>query len=241
MKYQGGKARIARRLVDEMVALAPDKTRWVEPFVGGAWVLERAHAADRFSSLHAGDALEDVILLYRAVADGWVPPSATTREMHAALRSAPASPLRALVGFGSSYGGTFFAGFCGDALNGTRTNAAIAAANVAKRREIFQRTDLRHRDFREWEDTIGADTLVYCDPPYDGTYAYRGTDAFDSAAFWAWCARMAARGAAVFVSEYAAPAWAEQVWARTAKQTAARHENREATERLFRVPGAAAL
>lgn len=234
MKYQGGKGRIARRIVSTITSLAPDATRWVEPFVGGAWVLDAADQSGQFTELYAGDVMEDVILLYKAVADGWEPPSVTTKQMFMELRNSNPSPLRALVGFGSSYGGTFFSGFCGDALNGKKTNAEIAAINLIKKRDLFRRTEFRCCDYSSWEPLIGPKTVVYCDPPYRGTIPYKGTLTFDSDLFWSWCQKMANRGASVFVSEYGGnPRHAEEVWSRSAKQTIARYSNKSVTERLF--------
>lgn len=161
MKYQGEKARIARRIVAEMVKGAPDATRWVEPFVGGAWVLEAADASNQFTSLHAGDAMEDVVLLYQAVAAGWDPPRAISRELYLSLKRAEPSALRALAGFGSAYGGTFMTGYCGDSLNGTRTNAEIAADHLVRRRDLFRRTDLRHTSYETWEGVVDETTLLY--------------------------------------------------------------------------------
>lgn len=236
MKYQGGKGRTARRIMEVMLAES-NARKWIEPFVGGAWVLEKAFESGRFESLYAGDSLEDVILLYQAVAWGWNPPSLISRELHESLKKSEPSALRALVGFGSSYGGTFFAGYCGDSINSHSkyTNSELAARAVLKQRPAFQATELRACDYADWSDIIDSDTLLYCDPPYAGTYKYRGVDDFDSAVFWAWCREQAQKGASVFVSEYTAPDFAEVVWQKTSKQTAARHANHTVTESLYRV------
>jgi DNA adenine methylase len=240
VKYLGGTGRIAKRLVQTMLDLTPATTdRWVEPFVGGAWVLDHAHASGRFRRLHAGDAVEDLILLYRAVGEGWEPPREMSREEYAALKAASPSPLRALAGFGSAYGGNFFTGYCGDQINhkSSRTNSQIAADHMARRAPMLADVDLRHTDYRGWSDLVGPDTVLYCDPPYAGTTTYTAAEPFDGGAFWLWVLDMADRGAHVFVSEYEGPTWADEVWSREGSQNIAPSARQKTvTERLFHVP-----
>ncbi len=247
MKYQGGKGRIAKRLMETMTTLAPDATRYVEPFVGGAWVLDQAHASGQFAAIHAGDTMPDLMLMYQAVAEGWEPPDDIPRDLYESLKKAPPSPLRGVAGFGSAYGGNWFTGYCGNVLNGKRTNAQLAAAHLVRRRPLLAQTNLRLQDYATWTELVDAQTVVYCDPPYAGTIGYqsrgRSAEPFDSAAFWAWCARMATeRGAHVFVSEYTSPDPAARVvWERTARQTiSAGPVNQTVTDRLYLVPPAQA-
>ena len=47
--------------------------------------------------------------------------------------------------------------------------------------------------------------VVYCDPPYQGTTAYDGTDKFDHDEFWEVCRATAHSGVRIFISEYQAP------------------------------------
>lgn len=238
MKYQGGKARIARRLMEKIEALAPKTaTRWVEPFVGGAWMLDRAYQSERFTELYAGDVVPDLIMLYEAVADGWEIPREISRELYFSLKKAEPSPLRGIAGFGSAYGGNWFTGYCGDALNGKSTHAELTADHLERRRPMLAETDLRCIEYWEWTWLVNENTVVYCDPPYAGTIGYKGARGgkFDSDQFWRWVYHLAIeRGAHVFVSEYSGPDWAAEVWSRTAKQTiSAAPQNHTVTDRLF--------
>jgi len=61
--------------------------------------------------------------------------------------------------------------------------------------------DFSNLDYRQLVIPEGA--VVYCDPPYEGTYGY-GME-FDHAEFWDWCRTVASNGNKVFVSEYNAP------------------------------------
>lgn len=222
-----------------MTALYPERNRWVEPFVGGAWVLDKAYASGQFNSLHAGDLMPDIIMMYRALAEGWVPPKNITAELHAELKHAEPSPLRAYVGFGSCYAGAFMTGWTGDKFNGRRTNAEQAWDNTVNHVRVYQSTDFRICDYHDWADVIGPDSVVYCDPPYANTYTFPGQnrERFDSETFWGWARETTKTGAAVFVSEYTAPDWTEVVWSRTAKQTVRPDVNKTVTEKLFLVKG----
>src|SRR5699024_3785535 len=141
MQYMGGKARIARRIVEAILEATPNRTRWVEPFVGGAWVLE--HAAPHFQELSAGDVVPDLQLLYEAVAGGWEPPKTLSRDEYRELKPSTPSALRAFAGFGCSFGGKWFGGFCGDQKNGRRTYQELAQNNLLRRKDVFDRTKFK--------------------------------------------------------------------------------------------------
>src|ERR1041384_1608066 len=109
MQYMGGKARIARRIVDAILSDTDFRDTWWEPFVGGGNVME--HAAPHFRNLIGCDAHPDLILMWQYVTSGGDLPSIVTREMYAELRKLPPSPVRGFVGFGASFGGKWFGGY----------------------------------------------------------------------------------------------------------------------------------
>jgi DNA adenine methylase len=57
---------------------------------------------------------------------------------------------------------------------------------------------------------IPKNSIIYCDPPYEGTTAYK--DEFNHTEFWDWCRQKAKEGHIIFVSEYNAPNDFECVW-----------------------------
>lgn len=61
--------------------------------------------------------------------------------------------------------------------------------------------DFSNLDYRKLN--IPECSVVYCDPPYEGTCGY-GME-FDHEEFWDWCRTVASKGNKVFVSEYKAP------------------------------------
>lgn len=60
------------------------------------------------------------------------------------------------------------------------------------------------------ELSIPDNSIIYCDPPYEGTTKY--LDSFDHSMFWQWCREKKAEGHRIFISEYNAPEDFTCVW-----------------------------
>lgn len=228
MQYMGGKARIAGKLAEVMLAATPNRLHYLEPFMGAAWVLDKM--APHFRYPAAGDVMPDVALLWQAVQQGWMPPTELSREEWYRLKDSEPSALRAFAGFGCSFGGRFFEGY---AKNGRGDDFAGAAARgIIKKRVVAERTLIDHTDYRSWHP--GPGTVVYCDPPYAGTKWYSGAPAWDAEPFWDTARRWSADGATVFVSEYTAPVDARCVWSADVRTSLKVDNNRgTVTEKLF--------
>lgn len=223
MKYMGSKALHARAIAATM-AVQHDAV-YIEPFVGGANMIAAVAATDR----RASDIDEDLICLWQAVSDGWMPPERFTEDEYRAIRSAPTSPLKGYAAFALSYGGKKFGGWRRDG-RGVRDYVAEARRNA-----IAQFPKLRGVKFRlsGYESLDIPDrAVVYCDPPYASTTGY-AAGAFDSEKFWAWARDLSSR-CRVFVSEYSAPADFVPVWQTTVASSLTRNRGaRRATEVLW--------
>jgi len=206
MRYVGGKTRIAGWIVENVLRVSGNKSKYLEPFVGSGAVFTRL--SPFFSSATAGDAHPDLILMWQAIADGWEPPEHITREEYVKLRKSAPSALRGFAGFGASFGGKFFGGYVDTAWDEhwqrwTKPYLAAARTSVLKSRIPFNGATIACCDYRD--HTPDADTVVYCDPPYAGTLEYRGAGAFDHGTFWQTMEEWSATGATVIVSEMQAP------------------------------------
>jgi DNA adenine methylase len=208
----GGKSRIAKKIREHLVSHGA--TRYVEPFVGGGAMLT-AVAGD-FSEILAADAHTDLIGMYRAIQDGtFTPPENVTEEEYRALKDSDPSPLRTFAAFGASFGGKEWGGYARmttttrngkprspeDKPNQSR-NSLIKSAKAGMFGD--------HVEFRAVSvfsltlpDDL-TDTVIYCDPPYEGTTGYK-TGPFDTAKAWDLYRSWADRGAHVYVSEYSGP------------------------------------
>ena len=217
MMYLGGKSRLAKRIGAAILENTNQRGQYIEPMIGGGSVF--FELAPHFQKSFGGDIQEDLILMYRALADGWVPPDTVTEEEWRELRDSPPSALRAFAGFGCSFGGRFFEGYARGA--GGRNYATNARkrlmAYVSTMSTIPTKPLFIHGLFNEWLPPPGP--VVYLDPPYKGTKGYTskrsGVPTFDHDAFWNTAAEwVTVRGAHVFVSEFAAPEGWTPVWER---------------------------
>lgn len=230
MQYMGGKARQAKDIRETIARLRGNRTRYVEPFMGGGSVL--AAVAPDFDHVVGADASESLIELWKAVvSDEWHPPVHMTKEVYDAMkRYETACPLKGWAGYGASYQGKYFGGFNGNATH--RDYMAENARGLERKAAILrEHPDLTLTHANYTEHTVNANTVVYCDPPYAGTTAYKAANAFDHEWFWEIMRRWTEAGALVLVHEYTAPKWwvpvhtKDRVEVMSRKSTGARAES----------------
>lgn len=231
MQYMGGKAKIARRLVDAILADTSCRDRWLEPFVGGGNVME--YASPQFAQSVGADLHLDLILMWQAVTAGWTPPD-MSRSRYDELKNSSPSAERGYAGFGASFGGKWFGGYGVSPRDGEVWRAS--QRSVSRQGSVFREHGVRfvHGSFNTWEPPAG--TVVYCDPPYAGTTGY-STGGFDHDGFYrtllCW-----SRTCDVYVSEYGIPAHvpARLVWQREKRNVLERGDNqRTVVECLYRI------
>jgi DNA adenine methylase len=203
MRYVGGKARIAAWVRQSIVPVISDRSRYLEPFVGSGATFKTV--APLFRHAIAADAHEDLILLWKAIAEGWKPPTTVTREQYLELKTAAPSALRGLVGFGASFGGKWFGGYVDTAWDEhwkrhTKAYLGAARASAMKLRKTLEWAEIRCCDYKDHQPD--RHTVAYCDPPYANTLGYGA--AFDTAEFWQTM-KWVENGALVVVSEMVAP------------------------------------
>ena len=238
MMYQGGKARIAAPIAEILIRAAEGRTTYLEPFVGSAAVFSRVAA--HYPTAIGADIVEDLVDLWRDAVAGWVPPETLSLEEYEALRDAPPSALRAFAGFPCSFGGKWFGGYARDPKS-DRNFARTASRSIARRAAAMPDAGFVHGDYRVLSPLVGSYSVVYADPPYAGTLAYKGAGMFDSASFWREMDDWTDRGALVLVSEYAAPDNWLEVWSVDRHVSTARdNSGKRATDRLFARPSTAA-
>jgi DNA adenine methylase len=178
--------------------------------------------------------------MFKALQEGWSPPSEVSLEDYNAIRRDKLSYADALVGFvgfGCSYGGKFFGGY---ARGGKRTSGVPRNyADESARRLEKMRPGLcgAHTIFileNYWELFIPNKSLIYCDPPYSNTTKYTGTRDFDTNQFWLWAEQQAKEGHKVLVSEYEAPEHWTCIWSKELTTTMDKNPaNKKRQEKLF--------
>lgn len=233
MQYMGGKARIARRVVQAIMEDTDARADWWEPFVGGGNVME--HAAPHFRRCVGTDIHLDLIMMWEHVTAGGLLPEFVTREEYQALRHAEPSWRRGYAGFAASFGGKWFGGYGVSPRDGELCRASFRTVN--RQAGVFAKHGVRfaHGSYDLFTPPVG--TVIYCDPPYAGTTAYASTGSFDYRKFYTKL-REWAQDRCVYLSEYAVPddVPVKIIWEREKRNVLEKGDNqRVAVERLFRV------
>lgn len=232
MQYQGGKYRIAKKMLDAMHSDIMTATAYVEPFCGGLHVAERVPAIRPDIPLILSDGSAHIITLYRAWLDGWRPERITEEQWRIYRETKdPNDPMTAFAGHALSFGGRWFEGFA----RCSRGDDYHATGVRGLERKLMRLSDAQFSSGPYDAVAIPDGSVVYCDPPYVGTKPYKAVDGgvFDHDAFWAWARRISDRSQ-VYVSEYTAPDGWRRVWARDVHVSMCVSSNtKQATEALW--------
>jgi DNA adenine methylase len=128
----------------------------------------------------ASDANHALILMWKALAEGWRPPVVTEAQYKALRHSAP-SPLQGWAGTALSFGGKWFGGWARDGTDRDyHKNALNSISGIPP--AVWINIELLTADARAFS---GSNYLMYLDPPYRATTAngYAAKMDFD---FWTW-------------------------------------------------------
>ena len=206
---------------------------WVEPFVGGANVIDKVDG-NRIGS----DNQEYVIALYKALQDGYIPPKEVTSDFFFEVENNKDRYPKELIGYLGTqltFGCEWWGSFRRD-NTGKRKYDLEAYNNVMKQQPNLIGVEFICCDYRDLE--IPKNSLIYCDPPYGGVRKYVGNVKFDSDIFWQWCREKTNEGHIVFISEYDAPTDFECVWSKeisaSANNSIKTGQGLKAVEKLFK-------
>lgn len=198
MRYFGGKFRIAKQ-VSDIINNTPYAKYW-EPFCGACWVSQHVRKEIRLIS----DVNPYLISLWKALQKGWNPPEYVSEDEYVGIKNNRDSypmELVGFVGFGLSFGGKWFGGYCRDG-NG-RNYAKNACNSLLNKMKNLRDAHFRLIDFNTSNyDFEGV--IIYCDPPYQDTTGYSAVEEFNHDIFWEKC-RVYAQKNTVLVSEYRCP------------------------------------
>ena len=226
MQYMGSKNRIAKHILPIMIAERKPDQWWVEPFVGGANMIDKVKGKRIGNDNH-----RYLIALHKALQSGYIPPTEIDKDMYYEIKSNQekySDELVGFVGFLCSFGGKWWGGY---AANKKGNNYADRGSRVlTKQAKSFNGIVFKCGSYLEMD--IPPNSLIYCDPPYEGTTAYKG--GFNHGVFWQWCREKAAEGHIVFVSEYNAPVDFECVKEIEHKTILDKNRQYKRVEKLFR-------
>ena len=233
MKYMGSKNRIAKHILPIMLKEAEKHgiTRWVEPFVGGGNMIDKvppSFTREGYDlNYHAIHALIDIRDNFDLL------PDEITEDYYKYQKGNPPGSISSYVRFVASFGGKFENGYArqGNSIKYRATPAQEGKRNAIKQSPNLQDVSLICADFL---NLSFENSLIYCDPPYQGTTSYK-TGSFPHEEFFSWC-REQAKNNLVFVSEYSAPEDFREVWRGEVKTNFAssrKSATHNAVEKLF--------
>jgi len=221
----GSKARIAKHILPIILKDRKPGQYYVEPFVGGANLIDKVDG-NRIGA----DINEYLIALLQALASGWVPSHISESEYKEVRDIKGLYDLHEIgfAGLVCTYSAKFFGGYA-QPKNG-RNYVDEGIRNCLAQAPFLKGVKFVCSAYSFLE--IPDSSIVYCDPPYEGTTGYK-TGAFNHAAFWQWCRDKSLQGHSVFISEYNAPEDFTVIWQGEINMTLAQGKGKKALEKLF--------
>ncbi|MFA5049269.1 MAG: DNA adenine methylase [Patescibacteria group bacterium] len=194
----GSKNRIAKEILPIILKNRQKNQFYIEPFVGGANMIDKVDGNRIGADLNPY--LIECLELIRDNVDLLPKSKLEFTEKDYNEQKFIKDSLYGYVGFALSYSGKWWGGWCRDSL-GKRDYVAEAYKNALTQSEKLKGCIFIHSSYEKL--IIPKNSIIYCDPPYEGTTKYNIK--FDHKMFWDWCRLMKRDGHNIFISEYNAP------------------------------------
>lgn len=215
--YQGGKKRLAKKIHNVIIEFEKKhsniKLPYFEPFLGMGSIMSEFGKDNDNRELAGCDINKDVIEMWKALQNGWTPPSEVSKEMYLELKKQKEpSPERGFVGSSCSFAGQFFHGYKEKYdINGKKRNyAEMGIRSIKKVLPYMMNVNILNS--QTYENFNPINNLIYCDPPYHGnkisTCYFQN---FDHDKFWEKM-REWSRNNIVIISELNAPQDFISIW-----------------------------
>ena len=242
MIYQGSKARLAKFIVpilqdciDKHEVLA-----YVEPFVGGANIIQHIKCRERYGSDINYELIELLKCIQKDTSLSMFPEDCSFEYYNCVRQNRKINSGKfsvaytAGIGYFASYGGRYFDGGYGRCRK--RNMYRERLAYVREEAERLKGIKFSSCSYEHYKYAQGA--VFYLDPPYKHTKTYAGKESFDYEAFYKWV-RQISRYNYVFISEYEMPEDFKCIWSKERKvyQKSDRAKAEVATEKLFILKG----
>ena len=229
MQYMGGKSRISKSISEVINEISrrqeqnikTDSRNNITTSNGGVFVslfcgtCSIESKITGFNKIICNDNHEYLIHLLNGVKNGYELPEVITEEDYREIRNNKDldKTLTGFVGFGCSFGGKWFGGY---ARNKTGTNYALQSKkSLLKDMKSLSKAEFICKHYKDVEIPEGS--IVYADPPYEGTTGY-GKTKFDSSEFWDYM-REISKDNIVFISEENAPDDFVSIWEKSFTRT----------------------
>lgn len=230
MQYLGSKNRISKHLKPIIESYLIDKEQYIEPFVGGANMIDKIEFDNKIGS----DINPYLIALLNKMKrePELIPDTISELEYNEVKKNKESYSLWyvGLVGFCASFGAKWFAGFARDRKRG-RNIPAEAIRNIKKQADKIKDIKFQYCGYENYHDV--KDSVIYCDIPYSGTTKYK--DKFDKEAFIEFLLELDESNT-ILVSEYNMPEkYFTKIWEKevTVNVGGINKSSKKETEKLF--------
>lgn len=198
MQYFGGKQRISKPLSKFLNSQLKENQTFVDLFCGSCNIISKI---DNNRLRIANDKHKYLIAMWKALQKGWKMPNTITEEEYKYIKSNKDEnlPLTGFVGFGCSYSGKWFGGYC---RNNTNRNYCLNAKN-SNLKILNNIQDVIFYNLNYDEVNIPLGSLVYSDPPYKNSTPYCKSEVgeFNHDKFYEWV-RNNSKKYDIYISEY---------------------------------------
>ena len=162
-------------------------------------------------------------------------PDHVSEEMYQELKTKKElNGVTGWAGYSLSFGAKWFGGYARDIKGLDGEENEVTQTRRGKNNALAQSPNLKDCLFINSSYQvldIPKYSIIYCDPPYEGTTKYK--DGFNHSEFWEWVRTKSLEGHSVFVSEYNAPEDFICVWQKTLTTSFSTSESIKAVEKLF--------
>ena len=226
----GSKNRIAKEILPIILKDRKPDQWYVEPFCGGCNIIDKVEG-----NRMANDVNKYLIAFLESLSQGWLPPENITEEEYLKIKNNIDSyeeKIVGYVGFQLSFGAMWFSSYRKDS-QGIRNYSREAFNNVKKQSSKLRGIRFYNKNY--WELEIPDNSIIYCDPPYEGTIQYKeNKKQFNYNQYWNWIREMSKKGHQIFCSEYDAPKDFECIWEKEIKNNISNKKKYEIRiEKLF--------
>ena len=198
MQYFGGKQRISKSLSEYLNSQLKKEQPFVDLFCGSCNIISKINN-NRLRI--ANDKHKYLISMWKALQNGWEMPNNINEEEYQYIKTHKDEnlPLTGFVGFGCSYSGKWFGGYC---RNNTNRNYCLNAKN-SNLKILPKIKDVIFYNLNYDKVNIPIGSLVYCDIPYKNTTAYCKSEVgeFNHEEFYNWV-RNNSNKYDIYMSEY---------------------------------------
>ena len=125
--------------------------------------------------------------------------------------------MTGFAGFACSFGGKWFGGYARSKNEPNKNYAKYSKNSLLKKISRMGDVEYYCSSYKNISNKNLLGSVVYCDPPYEGTTSYSNSKEFDHLKFWQWVRKSQKLSDIIFVSEYNSPSDFVCIWKKEQK------------------------